>query len=191
MRNLVLQFWLSLDGFSCEEDTELFRVMQQIDDAEAEAYVVARLRQAGTHIMGRDTFEGMARTWPTSADPIAAPMNDIPKVVFSSSLPSADWPTTRIARGDTAEEITRLKHEPGGEILAHGGTRFARSLIKLGVVDEYRLLILPVAVGQGAALFAGLTGPLTLRLVKSTAFPSGILELVYEPAAGQEPVSSR
>jgi hypothetical protein len=73
--------------------------------------------------MGRVTYEGMAGFWPTSSLPAAAPMNDIPKVVFSRTLQSADWPETRIARGDTAEGIARVKAEPGGEILAQGGTQ--------------------------------------------------------------------
>src|SRR5690242_11962122 len=150
MRPVVLQFWISLDGYSCDEDSELMRVMKQIIDEQQEEYFVNRLRQAGTHIMGRVTYEGMAKTWPTSSHPIAAPMNDIPKVVFSSILQSADWPETRIARGDIAEEIAWLKDEPGGEILAHGGTQFVRSLIRLGLVDEYRLWVLPAAVGKGA-----------------------------------------
>jgi dihydrofolate reductase len=104
--------------------------MQEIDDPEVEKYSLSRLREAG--------------------------MNDIPKVVFSRTLQSADWPQTRIARGDTAEEIAGLKAEPGGEILAHGGTQFVRSLIQLGLVDQYRLWVLPAAAGQGAPLFTGL-----------------------------------
>jgi dihydrofolate reductase len=81
--------------------------------------------------MGRVTYEEMAQAWPTSGSPLA-PMNEIPKVVFSRTLPSADnWPETRIARGDTAEETARLKEEPGGEIIARGGTSFVRSLIEL------------------------------------------------------------
>jgi dihydrofolate reductase len=113
-------------------------------------------------------------------------MNDIPKVVFSRTLQSADWPETRITRGDTAEEIARLKAEPGGEILAHGGTQFVRSLIRLGLVDQYRLWLLPAAAGQGAPLFTGLAHPLKLRLMESTAFPSGTLKLVYSPADRQD-----
>ena len=181
MRQVVLQFWLSLDGFSCDEDTELYRMMEDIEDPEQQEYFVGRLGQAGTHIMGRVTYEEMTKFWPGSDHPIAAPMNDIPKVVFSASLQSADWPSTRIARGDTAEELARLKQEPGGEILAHGGTQFVRSLIRLGLVDEYRLWVLPAAVGQGAPLFTGLARPVTLRLIKATPFPSGILELCYAP----------
>lgn len=186
MRQVVLQFYVSLDGYSCDENNGLRGVMEAIDDPEQEEYFVSRLRQAGTHIMGRVTYQGMAGFWPTSSHPSAGPMNDIPKVVFSRTLQSADWPETRIASGDTAEEIARLKAEPGGEILAHGGTQFVRSLIRLGLVDQYRLWVLPAAAGQGAPLFTELAHPLTLRLVKSTAFPSGILELVYSPADHQD-----
>src|ERR1035441_9781862 len=104
-------------------------------------------------------------------------MNDIPKVVFSRTLRSASWTESRIASGDTAEEIARLKAEPGGEIVAHGGVQFARSLIRLGLVDEYRLptAVLPDAVGQGERLFTDLAHALTLRLVTCRAFPAGLL----------------
>jgi dihydrofolate reductase len=116
-------------------------------------------------------------------------MNDIPKVVFSASLQSADWPQTRIARGDTAGELARLKQEPGGEIVAHGGTQFVRSLIHFGLVDEYRLWVLPAAMGQGAPLFTELAHPVILQLIKATPFPSGILELCYTPA-GHRPAGA-
>jgi dihydrofolate reductase len=182
MRRVVLQFWLSLDGYSCDEGSELLRMMNEVRDDEQEEYFVNRLRQAGTHIMGRVTYEDMAKFWPTSDHPVAGAMNDIPKVVFSRTLRSAGWPESRIANGDTAAEIARLKAEPGGEILAHGGTQFVRSLIRLGLVDEYRLWVLPAAVGQGEPLFTDLVHPLTLRLEACRAFPSGILELVYSPS---------
>lgn len=184
MRQVVLQFWMSLDGYSCDPGTELYQFMEELPADEGDDYFVSKLRQAGTHIMGRVTYEGMADVWPTSGNPIAAPMNDIPKVVFSKTLKSASWPPTRIADGDTAEEIARLKAEPGGEILAHGGTRFARSLIELGLVDQYRLWVLPAVVGEGAPLFSRLPRLLPLRLVSHKAFPNGLLELVYAPAGG-------
>jgi dihydrofolate reductase len=183
MRRVVLQFWISLDGYSCDEGTELYRVMQEMpDDEQWDEYGVSRLRQAGTHIMGRVTYETMAEFWPKFDNPVAGAMNDIPKVVFSRTLRSAGWTESRIASGDTAEEIARLKAEPGGEIVAHGGVQFARSLIRLGLVDEYRLAVLPVAVGQGQRLFTDLDHALTLRLVTCRAFSSGLLELVYSPS---------
>ena len=183
MRPVVLSFWISLDGYSCNEGTELMRFMQEMnDDEEQDEYGVSRLRQAGTFIMGRVTYEGWAEYWPKSDHPVAEVMNGTPKVVFSRTLKSAGWPETRIASGDTAEEIARLKAEPGGEIIAHGGVGFARSLIQLGLVDEYRLLVLPAAAGHGDRLFTGLDRLLTLRLVGSRAFSSGLLELVYSPS---------
>jgi dihydrofolate reductase len=179
MRQVVVQFWISLDGYSCDEGTELYRLMDEMSDDAQEQHFLTRLRRAGTHIMGRVTYQEMAQVWPTSDHPFAAPMNDIPKVVFSQSLRSADWSESRIAIGDTAQEIAQLKAEPGGEIVVHGGTRFVQSLIRLDLVDEYRLTVLPVAVGHGVPLFSDLDRPLTLRLRASKAFPSGILELVY------------
>jgi dihydrofolate reductase len=92
--------------------------------------------------------------------------------VFSRTLKSADnWRETRIASGDTAEEIAKLKAEPGKDLVAAGGTEFMHSLIKLGVVDEYRLWVLPAVTGKGAPLFPELDQPVNLRLVK--ARPSG------------------
>ena len=179
MRKLVLSRLMSLDGYSCDPGTEPFKLLMEIEDPEQEKYALARLRQVGTHIMGRVTYEDMSRYWPGSDLPAAAPMNEIPKVVFSSTLRSADWPETRIAAGDTEAEIARLKAEPGGEILAHGGTAFARSLIQLGLVDEYLFWLVPAAAGKGVALFTDFT---RLRLRSSTAFPSGMLELAYAPA---------
>ncbi|MBO0856539.1 MAG: dihydrofolate reductase, partial [Nocardia sp.] len=134
-------------------------------------------------LMGRNTYEIMAGYWPSADHPSAKAMNEIPKVVFSRTLTSAnDWRETRIARGDTAEEIAKLKAEPGRDLVAAGGTDFIHSLIKLSVVDEYRLWVLPAVTGKGAALFPELDQAVRLRLVSSNAFPSGILELVYVPA---------
>lgn len=192
MRQLVLQFYVSLDMYSCEVDNGLMDIMMSMDDDRQEEYFVNKISQAGTHIMGGGVYQDMAAYWPTSDHPSADAMNKIPKVVFSRSLQSADWPESRIASGDTAEEIAKLKAEPGGEILAHGGNRFVRSLIKLGVIDQYRLWVLPAAAGRGEPLFTDLDHPLRLRLLESTAFPeSGILELIYRPADRQDPQTAQ
>jgi len=181
MRDLVVHAWTSLDGYSCDEGTEMLRVMGDIDDPVGDDLFVRRLAGAGTHIMGRVTYLEMADFWPNSSGVNAAPMNDIPKVVFSRTLQTATWPQTRIASGDTAQEIARLKAEPGGEIIAHGGTKFVRSLVSLGLVDRYRFYVLPFAAGEGVPLFAPDAHPGQLRLEQSTAYPAGILELVYTP----------
>lgn len=157
--------------------------MEEVDDPEQEEYFLDRIGRAGTHIMGRVTYEEMARFWPEAHDhPVAPFMNNIPKVVFSKTLQTAQWPESRIVSGDTAEEIAKLKAEPGGEILAHGGIAFAQSLARLDLVDEYRLWVAPAAVGRGKPLFAGLDRPLTLRPVTSRVFRCGLVELVYARA---------
>jgi dihydrofolate reductase len=108
-------------------------------------------------------------------------MNQIPKVVFSGTLTRADWPETRIASGALAEDIDRLKREPGGVILAHGGANFVDALIREQLIDEYRLVIHPVVIGHGTGLFSALREPLRLDLVDARTFRSGTTVRVYRP----------
>jgi len=104
-------------------------------------------------------------------------MNEIPKVVFSNSLRSADWGETTIAAGDLADAITRLKQERfGGYLLAQGGARFARSLVETGLIDEYRLVVHPVVLGAGERLF---TAPLTIEPMSTTVFSGGGVSHVF------------
>lgn len=129
--------------------------------------------------MGSVTYRDMAAHWPSSTEPYAPPMNQIPKVVFSKTLREAAWTDSRIARGSLADEIARLKQEPGRDILAHGGAGFAQSLVKERLIDEYRLLVHPIALGKGPRLFAELDRPMKMRLVDSTRFANGIIAEVY------------
>lgn len=215
MRKLVLQMQVTIDGFVGGPNGELDWVFKTIDDQVA-AWIVDRLWRAGVHIMGSRTFYDMAAYWPSSTEPYAAPMNQIPKVVFSKkgvaepvgaaattqALADASrsrtergmavapavasiaegWARSRVASGELADEITRLKRESGQEILAHGGAQFARNLAQAGLVDEYRLLVHPVALGSGLPLFSGLAKPLDLQLVSTTPFPIGTVAQVYQPA---------
>ena len=104
-------------------------------------------------------------------------MNEIPKVVFSDSLSSADWGPVTIARGDLVAAVTRLKQEhPDGYLLAQGGVRFARSLVQAGLIDEYRLVVHPVILGAGERLF---TTPLTVEPVSTTPFSRGAVAHVF------------
>lgn len=137
-------------------------------------------------------------------------MNDIPKIIFSRKGIEADrvtraraeakarnaerhgvmptaavlqsWTEPTVARGDLAEEVLRLKEQPGNFILAHGGAQFARSLVASGLIDEYRLAIHPVVLGQGQPLFSELRSPVDLRLISATSFSSGVVGAVYHPA---------
>ena len=145
------------------------------------AHKVALLRSVGAHLMGRKTYADMAVAWPGSDGPIAAAMNDIPKVVFSRTLRTADWADSTIASGPLAEEIARLKQEPGAELMAHGGATFARALNREGLVDEYRLMVQPAALGAGMPIFDDLPASLHLELVESRPFATGAIENVYRP----------
>lgn len=193
MRKLVLKMSMSVDGFvgGPEGQTDwMFRSR----DAGGAAWVTETLRGAGVHVMGSRTFEKMATYWPTSTDSMAGPMNDIPKVVFSKrasfdtrpagkTTPAHEsWIGARVAGGDLAQEIERMKAEGGNYILAQGGASFARSLIAANLVDEIRLVVHPVALGRGMALFADLPNPLHLSLISTTRFDSGTIANVYRPA---------
>ncbi len=109
-------------------------------------------------------------------------MNEIPKVVFSKTLQTADWAETRIARGDLSEEIAQLKREPGSDLIAHGGSTFAQVLSRLRLVDEYRLVIHPTAFGNGLPLFKdpAVAAP-PLELVEAEMYPTGAAIHVYRP----------
>jgi dihydrofolate reductase len=136
---------------------------------------------AGAHLMGRVTYEQMASYWPTSTHEYAAPMNEIPKVVFSKTLGRADWPDSTIARGEIADEIARLKSEPGKDLMVHGGAAFAQSLVRHDLIDEYRLMTHPIVVGGGMPLFPERSAPLRLELVEAATY-GGTVARVYRRA---------
>ena len=181
MRKVVLQMQVSLDGYVGAPDGDVEWVFQNLDE-EYEAWGVDALWQAGVHIMGGVTGRDMVEHWPTSTEPYAPPMNEIPKVIFSRKMEQVDWEGATIASGDLAEEIAHLKEQPGKEILAHGGASFAQSLSKLGLIDEYRLITHPVALGDGLRLFPELSKPLNLKLVDTKTFGTGVIVHIYQPA---------
>ena len=180
MRPVVLQMGITLDGFvhgaKGYEDWGL-----PAEEEDVVQWKAASLREAGTHVMGRTTYEDMASVWPNSTGIYADVMNDIPKVVFSKTLTHADWSESRIASGELAVDIDGLKREQGGVILVHGGATFIGSLIRENLIDEYRLVIHPVVIGHGTGLFGSLRGPQRLELVESRAFPSGAVIHTYRP----------
>jgi dihydrofolate reductase len=180
MRRLILQTGISIDGYVAALD----RSHPWSDDGQDEGvkrWILDSVWAAGAHLMGRVTYEEMAAFWPTSTSEYARPMNEIPKVVFSKTLDHADWPETRIARGDLAEEIGRLKREPGTDLIAYGGARFDQALSRLGLVDEYRLMVQPAALGAGLPLFKDLAAPLHLELAEATTYATGVAIHVYRP----------
>ena len=185
MRQLVLMMGISLDGLVARPGKFGAGGWGLPPEAPAlKARKLDWLGDTGLHLMGRATYEEMAGFWPTSDDEYAAPMNDIPKVVFSRTLTMADWPRSRIASGNLADEINALKREPGKDMIAWGGATFAQSLTRLGLVDEYRLVHQPVALGGGLPLFSGLAEPFVLDLIEARAYADGAVLHIYRPALG-------
>ena len=201
MRELILGMSMSLDGFVCGPNGEIDWIFS--GDHEAIAWKVENAWNASLHIMGSRTFQSMASFWPTSTTVFAPPMNQIPKAVFSKSGPAIlkagalahidgaqttqlqpgaeSWAEAHVASSDLAEEITRLKAKDGKPIFAHGGAAFARSLIAENLVDEYVLLVYPIALGKGLPIFSDLPAPRPLTLVRSRTFPSGAVAQIYRP----------
>jgi dihydrofolate reductase len=180
MRKLVLMMGISLDGLVARPGkygAGGWGVPPE--DPALTARKLDWLRDADLHLMGRNTYQEMAGFWPTSEDDYAKPMNEHPKVVFSRTLTTADWPESTIARGALAEEIHALKRKPGKDMIAWGGAAFAQSLGSLDLIDEYRLVHQPVALGDGKPLFAKRTAPLVLDLVEAKSYADGAVLHVY------------
>jgi dihydrofolate reductase len=177
MASLVLKMSVSLDGYVASRDgsTDWLAVGRSDDSTR---WVLETVSNAGVHLIGAATYAAWAGYWPGASGPFAKAMNEIPKVVFSNSRRSADWGETEIAAGDLAEAITRLKQQRSsdGYLLAQGGTRFARSLIETGLIDEYRLVIHPVVLGAGERIF---TAPLTIESMRTIVFRGGAVAHVF------------
>jgi dihydrofolate reductase len=180
-RKLILKIHMSLDGFVGRLDGDNSFIFASMDDA-LTYWVVQDVWQAGVHIMGANTYRGMAAWWPTSKEPFAPPMNMIPKAVFSDSLEEAPWGPAQVIRGDLAAGIAYLKVQGGKDIYAHGGASFARSLIAGNLIDEYHLVTHPEALGRGLAIFSGIAQSRGLTLVDSKSFPKGAVANIYRPA---------
>jgi dihydrofolate reductase len=185
MAALVLKMSVSLDGYVAPPDGSAGWIAAGGSD-DGFSWTVGTVSGAAAHLMGAATYTGWSGYWPSASGPFAKPMNEIPKVVFSNSLTSADWGETAIAAGDLAASVRRLKRErPDGYLLAHGGARFARSLVETGLIDEYRLVIHPVILGAGEPLFRT---PLTIDPVSTSVFSGGAVAHVF---AARPPHDSR
>jgi dihydrofolate reductase len=185
MRKLVLSMGVSLDGLVARP-AEVRAAGWGLpgEDPDLQRRKLDWFGDIDLHLMGRVAYDEMSQHWPVSDHPYAEPMNTIPKVVFSSTLEHGDWNETRIARGDLATQITELKRQDGKDMLAWGGAAFAQSLSRLRLVDEYRLILQPIALGAGLPLFGDLDDPLRLELVDAKVYASGAALHVYHPVAG-------
>ena len=179
MRDVILYMSMSLDGF-VGSDREHPGVAIP-EGADLKQWKLDRVSRAGAHLMGRVTYQEMSSYWPQSTDPYAAPMNDIPKVVFSRTLSDAEanWPVTRVARGDLTTEIATINAQPGPDVIVWGGGRLAGALAAADLIDEYRLLVQPLVLGRGQALFDQLPHARHLTLIDTMSFPHGTVVHIY------------
>ncbi|HEX5406953.1 MAG TPA: dihydrofolate reductase family protein [Pseudonocardiaceae bacterium] len=182
MHKVVLQVGVTVDLHMAELEGNLAANIAPEDEAVIE-WKMRSMSEVSSHLMGRKTYVEMASFWPTANGRYAERMNTVPKVVFSKTLTRADWPESRIASGDLAEEIAALKAEPGdGDLMAFGGVEFVQTLARHNLIDEYRLVIRPAALGAGRPVFKDLPKPLSLTLVSSESFADNTVISVYRPA---------
>lgn len=194
MRKLVVTSLLTLDGvmqapsYAGEDDSGGFthggwaRLYSDADMARIGSEGVA---QTDALLLGRVTYLEFARSWPQMPqdNPMAARLNSIPKYVWSSTLREVLWHNSTLMRGDLAEEVTKLKQQPGtGGLAVTGSGQLARSLMERDLVDQYVLMVHPIVLGTGKRLFADGVVPLNLKLTGKQVTGSGVVVLTYEPA---------
>ncbi len=191
---LTLTEFLSLDGVSQgpgapDEDTsDGFTqggwFVPHLDEAFIQL-VANWLGEADALLFGRRTYDNFSRDWPQitdPAEPLAAKMNGLPKYMASHSLTQADWAPTTILSGDIPAQVAALKQLPGRELQIHGSARLAQSLLAAGLIDELRLVIAPVVVGNGRRLFPVSGAPAGLQLLRTETTPGGLVIHLYASA---------
>jgi len=184
MRKLVVFNNVSLDG--CFVDARGDMSWAHRHDAEWGAFVSENASGGGELVFGRVTYDLMAGYWPTAAalesNPVVAEhMNSLPKIVFSRTLDQAAWKNTRLIKGDIASAMKELKREPGPDMVILGSGSIVSQLTEARLIDEYQVVLCPIALGGGRSMFEGVKEKLSLELKKTRAFSNGNVVLWYEP----------
>lgn len=180
MRKVIASEFISLDGVI--EAPQNWHFPYVTDDMMAE--VTTQLMGADAFLYGRTTYEEFASYWPTATDDetgIADKLNSTPKYVVSTTLQKAGWKNSTLIKGQVADEIRKLKQQPGGNIGMTGSATLIQALLGAGLIDELRLLVHPIVVGKGKRLFRDGMDTAGLKLVESRAFKGGVVLLVYQP----------
>jgi len=185
MRKVRLAINVSLDGYVARPNGTLDWFFRTLTPAQ-QAWTTAFLREVDTILIGHTTYLEQAAFWPTQTGEMATLMNSHAKIVFSSRLGALEWSHCRLARADVAEEIARLKREPGRDIYVTGGARLSQSLSQRGLIDEYNLTIHPVLLGGGMPLFQEPSEEIVLTLVNTIPFESGAIQFIYQKASAQQ-----
>src|SRR5918996_3183838 len=188
MRKLIYSFGVSLDGFIAGPEGE---IDWSAPDEELHRFHNQQARELGAHLYGRRLYEVM-RAWETVDEKSSVPepelefakiWKDTPKIVFSRTLERVEG-NARLVSDGAAEEVARLKEQPGKD-MAVGGAGLASTFIRLGLVDEYRLFVSPVILGGGTPYFPALNDTINLELVETQTFASRVVYLRYQRADGR------
>jgi dihydrofolate reductase len=179
-KKVVATTYITLDGYIDEPGRWSFPFWSD----EAAQFKARELFASDAQLLGRVTYEGFAAAWPTmeGTGEFGEKMNSMPKYVASRTLETAIWNAT-IIKGDVAEKVRELKQEDGGDLLIGGSGQLIDYLTNNDVIDEYRLMVYPIVLGDGAKrLFNGVSRH-TFTLVDSLALPNGVVVNTYQPAA--------
>ena len=185
MRKVLVFLHVSADGYITGANGDLSWTRHD-QDPEYKQFADENSRRDSVLAFGRVTYQMMAGFWPSAMaaerEPVMAErMNASPKVVFSRSLSSADWKNTSLLKGDVVSEVTNLKQQNGRDIVILGSGSIVRQLAEAGLIDEFQLLITPVAIGAGRTIFEGIAKKIDLELISSRTFKNGKVLLLYKP----------
>jgi dihydrofolate reductase len=185
MGNLIITEFISLDGVmeAPGPDGSAYKYagwtfgISRSD--EGDKFKLDEAMNAEALLLGRRTYEGFAKAWPSMEGEFADKFNSMPKYVVSSTLGNGEWNNTTILSGDLAAEVTELKRKVSGSLVVHGSAQLVQSLIEHDLADELRLMVFPVILGQGKRLFGATSDKKPLELVESKTFGAGVELLVY------------
>ena len=188
MRKLSVFNLISLDGYFTGKGGDIS--WHTVDD-EFQELANKASNSGNTLLFGRVTYQLMASFWPTpqalKMDPVVAKgMNASPKIVFSRKMKSVDWENTQLVKGDLIAEVEKLKRGTGKELTILGSGSIVAQLADAGLIDEYQILLNPVALGEGRSMFEGLSKKLPMKLISSRVFKNGNVLLTYAPAAAKK-----
>jgi len=147
---------------------------------EGDAFKLKEALDAHALLLGRRTYEGFAAAWPSMQGEFADKFNSMPKYVIASKLKKAEWNNTTVLSGGVVEEVSRLKQQLTGDIVVHGSAMLVQALIEHDLIDELRLMVFPVILGQGKRLFGATNDKKALRLTESKTVGDGVVILIYQ-----------
>jgi dihydrofolate reductase len=179
MRKLIVSEFLTLDGVM--EAPEQWQFPFISDDMAEDIKV--HILESDVLLLGRVTYDIFAASWPQQTNNefgIADKLNSQPKFVVSSTLKKAEWKPSTLIKDNAMEAIVKLKQQPGGSIAVTGSATLVQSLMKADLIDEYRLFIHPIILGSGMKLFKDGMDSITLKLVESKTFASGVIVVTYQ-----------